>query len=524
MAMAPVRGVAGVEEVLAWRPTGSLGPVRGAIDSPVADRAPLNWWGLWVPTGIAIIAVLVRLVPVLRGGGLFGRDTYDPSVYYAAAVGLFSGRWPYRDFLLLHPPGILLALQPFASFGAVVGDPIAMATARVGFMAMGSGSALLIYRILLPQHRYAALVGAGAYAVWYPAIYAERSVRLEGLATFVVLVGIVVVQRTMTRPSWVLFAAAGALFGLGATIKIWGIVPVGVLVVWLAWRQGWGRAAVTLAGAMAGILLVIAPFALAGPDMWSMTVLDQLGRPRTATSLVDRFIDIAGFRFLPQAVGVAPALIVGVATIAALWLAWRTKLGQLFVLLTLSSVAVLVAGPTWFGHYAAFAAAPLCLVYGAAFGEFLRVTTAQKFRRVAIGVVMAGLAVIGTFVMLRHDGTAFEGQLIASMLADRPGCVTSDNPTTLIFSNTLRRNLSSGCPLVVDLAGYIYELDRMEGPRRRAASSSFQRLAMDYLASGTTTAIIRFGPGDLSRHSTKVIQTWPVVGHFGSVDLRQPSR
>ena len=29
-------------------------------------------------------------VPVLRGGGLSGVDTYDPSVYYAAAVGLFS--------------------------------------------------------------------------------------------------------------------------------------------------------------------------------------------------------------------------------------------------------------------------------------------------------------------------------------------------------------------------------------------------------------------------------------------------
>ncbi|MGV8909510.1 MAG: hypothetical protein ACOH1Y_11050 [Propionicimonas sp.] len=523
MTMAPARGVAGVEGVLATRPTGSVVPARGVIAPPEADWATARRWRFWVPAGIAVVAFLARLVPVLRGGGLFGTDTYDPSVYYAAAVGVFSGRLPYRDFLLLHPPGILLALQPFAALGAIVGDPIAMAAARVGFMAMGAGSAFLIYRILLPQHRYAALVGASAYAVWYPAIYAERTVRLEGLATFVVLVGIVVVQRAMTKPTWVLFAAAGALFGFGATVKIWGIVPVGVLVAWVAWRQGWRRATVTLAGATAVILLVIAPFALAGPNLWNMVVLDQLGRPRTAQSL-GRFIDISGFRFLPRAVAVAPALIVGVATIPALWLAWRTTLGRLFVLLTLSTVVVLFAGPTWFGHYPAFAGAPLCLLYGAAFGELLGLMAAQKYRRVAIGSVMAGLAVIGSFVIMRHDGTALKGQLIASVLADRPGCVTTDNPTTLIFSNTLRRNLASGCPLVVDLAGYIYELDRREGPVRRAASASYQRLAMDYLASGTTTALIRFGPGDLSLHSTKVIRTWPVVGHFGSVILRQPTR
>jgi hypothetical protein len=91
-----------------------------------------------------MLAFACRLVPVLRGGGLSGVDTYDPSVYYAAAVGLFSGRMPYRDFLLLHPPGILLALQPFAALGAVVGDPIAMASARVAFMLLGAGSSLLI--------------------------------------------------------------------------------------------------------------------------------------------------------------------------------------------------------------------------------------------------------------------------------------------------------------------------------------------------------------------------------------------
>jgi 4-amino-4-deoxy-L-arabinose transferase-like glycosyltransferase len=452
-------------------------------------------------------------------------DTYDPSVYYAAAVGLFTGRLPYRDFLLLHPPGILIALQPFAALGALVGDPMAMASARVAFMVLGVVSTLLIYRILVPQHHYAALVGAGAYAVWYPAVYSERSVRLEAVATFVVLLGILLLQRWLTKPSWILMFGAGAMFGLGVVTKIWGVVPVAVLAIWLLWRHGWRNAAIASGGALAGIVLVCAPFAMAWPEMWRMVILDQLGRPRTAIQIVaGRFVDILGLGFLPRTVAIAPALILGAATLAALWLAWRSRLGQLFVLLTVASGLTLLASPTWFGHYAGFLAAPLCLTYGTAFGEFLKVTATQKYRRVAMVVVMTGLSLIGTVVMAKHDGTPLEGQQLAGLLADRPGCVTTDNPTTLIFSNTLRRNLAAGCPFVADLGGYIYDLARTGGPIRRASNPAFQRFALQYLGSGTTTAIIRFGPGDLSRHSRTVIETWPVVGHPGSVVLRQPPR
>jgi alpha-1,2-mannosyltransferase len=505
--------------------TAPVPPDAVSVQPPSPVGAESTRWRMWVPAGIAALAFLCRLVPVLRGGGLFGVDSYDPSVYYTSAVGLFSGRLPYRDFLLLHPPGILLALQPFAALGALVGDPVAMASARVAFMLLGVCSTLLVYRILLPQHRYAALVGAGAYAVWYPAVYSERSVRLEAVATFVVLLGILLLQRWLAKPSWILLFGAGALFGVGAVVKIWGVVPVGVLLIWLAWRQGWRQAAIALAGAAGAVLLVLDPFAMAWPEFWRMVILDQLDRPRTAALVIaGRFVDILGLGFLPRMVAVVPALILGAATLTALWLAWRTRLGQLFVLLTVASGLTLLASPTWFGHYAAFLAAPLCLAYGTAFGEFLKVTATQKYRRVAIAVIMTGLGLIGTVVIAKHDGTPLEGQQLASLLAARPGCVTTDNPTTLIFSNTLRRNLAAGCPLVVDLGGYIYDLYPTGGSIRRASNPAFQRFALHYLSSGTTTAIIRFGSGDLSRHSRKVIDNWPVVGQFGTLVVRQPTR
>jgi hypothetical protein len=40
---------------------------------------------------IGAVAYLARLVPVVRGGGLRGMNSYDGAVYYAAAAGLAHG-------------------------------------------------------------------------------------------------------------------------------------------------------------------------------------------------------------------------------------------------------------------------------------------------------------------------------------------------------------------------------------------------------------------------------------------------
>jgi hypothetical protein len=87
---------------------------------------------------IAAVAYVARLVPVVRGGGLRGMDSYDGAVYYAAAAGLAHGLLPYRDFLLLHPPGIVVALLPFAALGRVIGDPYGMEAATLAWFGIGA--------------------------------------------------------------------------------------------------------------------------------------------------------------------------------------------------------------------------------------------------------------------------------------------------------------------------------------------------------------------------------------------------
>lgn len=63
---------------------------------------------------------------------------YDDGGHYGAADALLSGRLPYRDFLLRHPPGIALALSPFAAIGRLTSDPTGMALARLACMAVGA--------------------------------------------------------------------------------------------------------------------------------------------------------------------------------------------------------------------------------------------------------------------------------------------------------------------------------------------------------------------------------------------------
>src|SRR4051812_37861771 len=138
--------------------------------------------GAW-PAGVAALAFAVRLSAVLRGGGLFGRIGYDGSVYYASASALTRGLLPYRDFLLLHPPGIALALLPFAALGRLVGDADAFALARLAWFGLGALSAGLVFTLLRPRGLGAALVGALGYAVFVPAVTSEHTTSLEAVGS-----------------------------------------------------------------------------------------------------------------------------------------------------------------------------------------------------------------------------------------------------------------------------------------------------------------------------------------------------
>ena len=193
---------------------------------------------------IAAVALAARLTPVLRGGGLRGVLAYDDGVYYSASDALLSGRLPYRDYLLLHPPGITLVLAPFAALGRLTSDPVGFAAARLAFMGLGAVSAVLVWWVARRVTPRAGLAAGLFYAVWQPASYAERTTLLEPLVNLGLLASLALLAPGASRRR---VAAAGVVLGLAVAAKAWAVVPFVVLTLWLLRRRGRG-AALTYAG------------------------------------------------------------------------------------------------------------------------------------------------------------------------------------------------------------------------------------------------------------------------------------
>ena len=184
---------------------------------------------------VAVVALVARLAPVVRGGGLTGVLAYDDGVYYSASDSLLSGRVPYRDYLLLHPPGITLALAPFAALGRLVGDSEGMATARVAFMLVGALSAVLVWRIASRVSPRAGLMAGLFYALWQPAAYAERTTLLEPLVNLGLLGSLALLGPGAGRRRII---AAGVVLGLAVAVKAWAVLPFLVIALWLLRRAG----------------------------------------------------------------------------------------------------------------------------------------------------------------------------------------------------------------------------------------------------------------------------------------------
>lgn len=481
----------------------------------------------WVLAPVFAVALAVRLTPVLRGGGLYGFVGYDGAVYYAAAAGLAHGLVPYRDFLLLHPPGGILALLPFAALGRLIGDPDAFALARLTWITLGAANAALVTHLLHRTGAGPALVGGLFYALYVPAIYVERNTSLETVASTALLVALWLLIRSgaVGTAAPVSLVAAGVLLGASAGIKIWGAAIALVLVLWTAAAAGRRRSLLLLAGVVGGAVLVCLPFFLAAPaEMWRMVVLDQLGRRRVAAGLPTRLVDIAGLSEVAQApqtvLVLTLAAVVGVVVVA---LASTSSLGRLALLLVAVSTALLLVSPSWSVRYAGMGAPQVALLLGTAVAALDQ--RLHRGRVLAAALVVAGLAGYGVgSVADLSFGRPFPATPVRTALASAPGCVTTDDPTVLIETGALRTNLDAGCRLVVDLGGYSYHLQPAASRRtNRARNEQWQQFVREYLASGSATVVVRFdrGPG-FDRTTRALVASWPVLGGTRTCVVRDP--
>src|SRR3954452_2042812 len=199
---------------------------------------------------IAALAFLLRFgIPLFGHGGPGGLYGYDAGVYYSAADALTFGRVPYRDFILLHPPGLMVFLTPFAALGRLTTDHTGYIVANLAFDVLAAINAVLVWAIARRWRlrRRSALLGGLFYAVWWGGIVAEIGIRLEPLGTFTFLSGILLLsgRQPLSRSR---ASAAGALLAAACCVKIWWLVPLLVVLGWQVLPPPLRRRAGYLAG------------------------------------------------------------------------------------------------------------------------------------------------------------------------------------------------------------------------------------------------------------------------------------
>jgi alpha-1,2-mannosyltransferase len=461
--------------------------------------------GLWL---LLAVAFLARLAPVLRGGGLRGILAYDDGVYFGAADALLSGRLPYRDFLFLHPPGVLVVLAPFAALGRLTSDPVGLAVARLAFMAIGALNAVLVYAVARRAGRVAGVAAGVMYAMWGPAGYAERTTLLEPLVNLGVLAALLVLGdvRVASRRR---LLVAGAVLGIAMAVKLWAVVPLVVLVVWVVRRSSRSSAATFLSASAVAATAVCLPFFWAAPGrMFRMVVLDQVGRPANGVSTWQRLAGIVGHYHAAahQAVPlvlVASALALVVAAAAVVVVATAPELRVWVVLLAVQS-SLLLVNPAYYDHYATFVAPALCLVVGSAIGSVVGRVDVRWWRPIpVVAVSCVALAVLVTVGPAHREGQR-RPIALATEVVSAVRCVRADSTAALIVTNSLTRDLRRGCPLAIDVTGVTY--DMRSSPLRdgrpsasRRADAGWQRFLGSYVMGADAFLVVQehadgFGP------------------------------
>lgn len=498
--------------------------------------APAGRVHRWPRRGLALLALVVtvvalaaRLVPVLRGGGLTGVFGYDDGVYYTGAASLVAGRMPYTDFTLLHPPGILLVLAPFTVLGRLTSDHVGLAAARLAFIALGALNAGLITLLCarLPTARRSALapaaVGGLFYALWYSSIYATRTTLLEGLGTTCLLVALAFAWRSEAPGRWAAWAA-GAALGYGACTKIWGVVPLLVVAVWLARRHGRLVAVRLVTGAVVTAVVVCLPFLLRAPAaMPRMVVLDQLRRSLSTVSPVRRALDASSLHWNAPSLSGAPAVLVLAAlallVVAACVIAWRSG-GTLPVLLLAATSVVLVASPSYFTHYGELVAAPLALVLAAAVAAWGERDRRSGRLRPSVVVPILALLLLELPTQARPMGRPLDVPRLRDAVASAR-CVATETPSMLAVTDVLSAGLDAGCVVPVDLTGSVYDVFHDTGPNGRAVprlrNSRYQRYLTAYFMGAEAQVVVH--PADTLLDATGLtrLRTNRLVAEDGSI-------
>jgi alpha-1,2-mannosyltransferase len=457
-------------------------PARAGLGNPVT---------LIIVTA-TLIGLLLRLYQLTRPGFLLSVNEYDDGPYFGSAVRLVNGALPYRDFLIVQPPGITLLMIPAALLSKVTGTAWGMAIGRILTSLAGAASVALAG--LLVRHRgvLATVIVCGIMAVYPDSIQAAKTVLVEPWLVLFCLIGALAVfdgDHFTTRTRRLVWG--GAAFGFGGAVEPWAIFPVIIIAV-LALRRP-RRAAWYVGGVAAGFGVPVLPFAALAPKkFYEATIIAQIG-PRAGASRTpfwERIQDLTGLadvtrptHLMDLGVAVLIAAVVAGSVGLAFLLTWRLPPTlDVFAVGTAGFVLISFLWPDQFHyHFAAFFAPWLAMAIAlplAALVRDLRVVSggdgatppALQWGTASLaGLVILVMAVV-QFNWESYNTPHLPLSVVRS--AERlipPGsCLLADEVSFAVMTNRLVSDVP-GCSLLLDATGTNYALSGGRDPETGAA-------------------------------------------------------
>ena len=243
---------------------------RSESSSPAADV------GLVLLTLAVGLGVLTASWAALHLPPFERYQIVDTPVYQEYGEAMASGQVPYRDFALEYPPGALPmfwlpTLGPAEHYRSLFEALMWLCAAGLLVLLVRAAAAL----DAPPRRLLAAAVAVGLFPLALGTVVLTRYDLWPALLTAAALAAVLGGRERLGL----------ALLGIAVAAKIYPLVLLPPLLVYVARRRGRREAGITLGAFAAALAVIVVPFAVIAPEGLVDSVERQLGRPLQIESL-----------------------------------------------------------------------------------------------------------------------------------------------------------------------------------------------------------------------------------------------
>ena len=201
----------------------------GSKHLPTRHLIPLLW--------VFLAALTLRMIWLFQyqHSPFFNNPSLDFTYFNIRAREILQGQW-FSDTYLFNPlyPIFLAAIYPI--FGTDLFFP------RLVQALLGASSTILVYHIATRSFdRRTGLISAGLLAIYLPLVYYDGILMASSLLSFLLLLAVFLLMRAHDSAgngkSFLLYPAAGAVFGLVLLGRPNFLLPAGLLSIWAAFSH-----------------------------------------------------------------------------------------------------------------------------------------------------------------------------------------------------------------------------------------------------------------------------------------------